>query len=472
MNTDDKKAKIKAIADYVERIMEVSPEKLGDDKIYLKAAEDALENKPRVWQDTMIWLRLINRQVNHLDSLEVIDGRVAILAYMGKYELEHPGEKGVEDLIEVFYNPTRPTIIDVEDLKNFDNFFEYPCRIEFTPAAHREIIGRILHDKMPSKQIDFYLGTEESSEFGYSKLYPALKHILLTTSDEHLFWTASDVLAIIWRLLPDSDKEFDSWFNKELYDIFWPRVENNRLRLLTSENIIFNDSLSWIVNDPDCKRLNPELWKRLEEIAKDEKLGREDVNLESVFGQVCNIRTEKMSPSEKFDYVAKYYEDEELYNFFCRPETIEEAKVYLEKAENESCFSQAECTEIIWNNDDPRGNYWLKTVRAVEMLLAEPLEPKVQEFILEYVVEWFSSICRSHDVSAMRLLWAACSGAVKQSKARKELAEKCRELLASYSQDTQVVDKALELARENIRFRTFQENDLAKNLRKNAEKTE
>lgn len=474
MKTNDKKDKIKAITDYIERIMETPPEELGDDKIYLRAAEDALENKPRVWQDTMIWLRLINRQINHLDSLEVIDGRVAILAYMGKYELEHPGEKDIEDLLTVFYNPMQPTVIDVGDLKNFDSFFEYPCRIEFTPKAHEEIVQRILHDKMSSKQIDFYLGTEESSEFGYSKLYPALKHILLTASDEHLFWTASDVLAIIWRLLPDSDKEPDSWFNKELYDIFWPRVENNRLRLLTSENIIFNDSLSWIVNDPACRRLNPELWKRLEEIAKDEKLGREEVNLESVFGQVCNIRTEKMSPSEKFDYVAKYYQGEELYNFFSRPETIKEAEVYLDKAEDESRFTQAECTEIIWNDDDPRGKWWFtKTLRAVEMLLAEPLEPEVQEFILEYVVEWFSSICRSHDVSAMRLLWAACSGAVRQSKAREALAEKCRKLLAdSYERDTKPVDAALELAQENIKFRTFQENDLAKNLRKYAEKTE
>ena len=93
MRMNDKKAKIKAIADYIERAMETPPEKLGDDKLYLKAAEDALENKPRVWQDTMIWLRLINRQVNHLDSLEVVNGRIAILAYMGKYGLEHSDDK-------------------------------------------------------------------------------------------------------------------------------------------------------------------------------------------------------------------------------------------------------------------------------------------------------------------------------------------------------------------------------------------
>lgn len=473
MSMNNKKAKIKAIADYVGGMMGVSPEELGDENIYYKAAEDVLENKPGVWQDTMIWLRLINRQINHLDSLEIVDGRIAILAYMGKYELEHPGEKSMEDLIEVFYNSTQPTVIDARDLEDFDKFFEYPCRIELTPAAHREIIGRILHDKMPSKQIDFYLGTEESSEFGYSKLYPALKHILLTTSDEHLFWTASDVLAIIWRLLPDSDKEFDSWFNKELYDIFWSRAKDNCLRLLASERMIYSDSFSWVINNPDCKKLNSELWGKLEDLAKDEKIGRDDVSWETVFGQICNIRTDKMTPAEKFDFVAKYYQGEELYDFFSRPETIEEAKVYLEKAENESCFSQAECTEIIWNNDDPRGEWWFtKTLRAIEILLAEPLEPKVQEFILEYVVEWFSSICRSHDVSAMRLLWAACSGAVEQSKAREQLAEKCRELLTSQDEDTTPIDAALKLAQGNIAFRTFQTDDLVKNLRKYAEMTE
>jgi hypothetical protein len=106
------------------------------------------------------------------------------------------------------------------------------------------------------------------------------------------------------------------------------------------------------------------------------------------------------------------------------------------------------------------------------MLLAEPLEPKVQEFILEYVVEWFSGICRSHNDSAMRLLWAACSGAVKQSKAREQLAEKCRELLSSQDEDTTPIDTALKLAQENIAFRSFQTDDLVKNLRKYAEMAE
>jgi len=271
MNMTDKKAKIKAIADYVERLMETSPEELGDEDIYLKAAEDVLSNKPRVWQDTMTWLRLINRQINRLDSLEIVSGRIAILAYMGKYGLEHPGEKSVDDLLAIFYNSAQPTVIDVKDLEKFDNFFEYPCRIEFTPAAHREIIRRILSNEMPSEQIDFYLGTEESSEFGYSELYPALKHILLTTTDEHLFWTAGDVLSIIWRLLPDSEKELDSWFNQELYNIFWSRVKDNRLRLLVSERTIFDDSFSWVVNNPDCKKLNPKLWEQLEKLAKDKK---------------------------------------------------------------------------------------------------------------------------------------------------------------------------------------------------------
>lgn len=33
MNMNDKKSKIKAIADYIERVMETPPEKLGDDNI-------------------------------------------------------------------------------------------------------------------------------------------------------------------------------------------------------------------------------------------------------------------------------------------------------------------------------------------------------------------------------------------------------------------------------------------------------
>ena len=467
-----KEESIKVIAGCIERLAETPPEDLGDEEIYLKAAKDVLENNPRIWQDALIYLRLLNRKLEHLDTLEIINGRIAFLAYVAKYQMEN-GKSDIMELLAEFYDLEQPTKVDVKNLDGFDKLFEYPRSIEFTPAAHKEIIQRILHDKMSSKQIDFYLGTEESSEFGYSELYPALKHILTTTSDEHLFWTAGDVLAIIWRLLPDENKELDSWFNKEMYNIFWPRAHSSQPQFLNSEQQIANDSMGWVVNDPDCKKLNPKLWKQLEKIAKDEKIGPEDIYLWSVFGQICNIRTEKMSPTEKIDFVAKYYQGEDLYNFFCRPETVEEAKAYFEKAFSESEFSPEECTEIIWNDDDPRGKWWFtKTLRAIEMLLAEPLEPKVQEFVLEYVVEWFSRISRSHDTSAMRLLWAACTGAVKPSKAREALAEKCRELLSSHSKDTKPVDTALQLAQKNIAFRTFQEKDLVKNLRKYAEMTE
>lgn len=467
---DDKADKIKAIADFTEEMVELSPEELGDEKIYLKAAQAVLENQPRIWQDALIYLRMVNRKINHLDNLELIDGRIAFCAYAAKYQLEN-GQKDLMELFAEFYNSEQATIIDVKDLDNFDSFFEYPRRIEFTPEAHEEIIRRILNDEMSDDQIDLYLGAEESSRFGYSKLYPALKHILQTTTNAHLFWTAGDVLAIIWRLLPDSDKELDSWFNQELHDIFWPRANAKGLQLLTSEKIIANDSLDWVVNNPDCKALEPKLWKRLEQLAEDKKLGPDDVNLPAVFGQVCNIRTEKMSPAEKFDFVAQYYDDEELYGFFCRPETTEEARVYIEKAFDEYKFTPEECQEIIWNDDDPRRNYWLKTVRALEMLLAEPLEPKVQEYVLQYVVDHFSSTYASnHSVSAMRLLWAACNGAVKPSAARKALAEKCREVLVQDAKDTTPVDTALELAQEMVDFRTFQETDLVKNLRRYGQK--
>ena len=468
MNT--KEDKIKTIASFIEETLEAAPTDLGDENLYLEAAEDALTNKPRIWQDAMIYLRLLNRHINRLDTLEILDGRIAFLAYAAKYKIETGKEKNLDELLPIFYNPQQATKVDVTDLDNFDHLFEYPHRIEFTPAAHEEIIRRILNDEMSSEQIDFYLGTEESSDFGYSKLYPALKHILLTTTDAHLFWTAGDVLAIIWRLLPDSNKELDSWFNQELYDIFWPRVHDSSLRLLTSEKQIFNDSLSWVVNNPDCKKLNPELWQKLEKLAQDETIGPEDIDSVAVFGQVCNIRTQRLAPAKKFDFVAKYCKDEDLYSFFCRPETIEEAEIYLEKAFDEYRFSPEECQEIVWNDDDPRRSYWRKTVEAHKVLLEEPLTPEVQDFVLQYIVDNFDRVSWRDNSSAMQLLWAACTGAVKQSQPREAFAAKCRELLASQSLDTTPVDAALELAQANISFRSKQEADLVKNLRRYAEK--
>lgn len=116
---------------------------------------------------------------------------------------------------------------------------------------------------MTNEQIDFYLGAEHETTELY-KLYPALKHIIKTTPDSHLFWTAGDMLAIIWRLLPAENKKLDKWFNKELYDIFWSRIEDvnqiksyQGLKLSGDKKRIFDDALGWIVNNPSLKTLNP-----------------------------------------------------------------------------------------------------------------------------------------------------------------------------------------------------------------------
>lgn len=279
---------------------------------------------PTIWQDAQTLLRTLDRRIYCTDEDDIEYGEKALTSYQAKYAINKLGQHGVrklfkrlfnfsqlesnagnfikrlnealgEDIQEVFSNQT-PVYVGVDDLDKFNAFFEYPRWIEFTPEANDEIIRRILHDEMSSTQIDFYLGAEHQTTELY-KLYPALKHIIKTTTSAHSFWKAGDILYIIWRLLPDEDKRLDKWLNDELYDMFWSRIGDidqiksyEYLGLLYDKKQIFDDALGWIVNNPNLKIRNPELWSYLEELAESENRSYLETTLPTVLGRVCVIR--------------------------------------------------------------------------------------------------------------------------------------------------------------------------------------
>ena len=134
-----------------------------------------------------------------------------------------------------------------------------------------------MRGKLSDEQIDYFLGASDDITH-YDQWFKVAKHILKTTHDSHVFWTAGDVLSIIWKAVPQ-DAKSQKWFRDEVFDIFWPRV-NNIWPLLNEDKIdfehdedskILRDSVGWlqVLND---------LNERLPELGDNYKTYEHDVN--------------------------------------------------------------------------------------------------------------------------------------------------------------------------------------------------
>ncbi len=440
---------------------------------------------PVNWQDAQTLLCTLDKRLYCADEETIEYGEKALTSYQAKYAMNKLGQHGVrklfkrlfnfsqlesnasnfikrlnealgEDIQEVFSNQT-PVYVGVDDLDKFNAFFEYPRWIEFTPEANDEIIHRILRDEMTSTQIDFYLGAEHQTTELY-KLYPALKHIIKTTTSAHSFWKAGDILYIIWRLLPDKDKRLDKWLNDELYDMFWSRIGDidqiksyEYLGLLYDKKQIFDDALGWIVNNPNLKIRNPRLWSYLEELAESENRSYLEITLPTVLGRVCVIRYQDLSPADQYRLVSKYFWGKKFYEFFSRPKTIEETKDYLKIC---------------------RDDY--KIIPALEVLLAEYHSPEIQDYIYQYIIDNFEQIYAPGGISdvenILKMFEAACSGATTHTKLRDELKLKCVDFVGNIYDFSNRIEKAIEYANHNINYRELQTQLLVKNLRRYAEK--
>lgn len=246
---------------------------------------------PALWQDAVIYIRFRQRDVWSLSEEQIKNAKYAILIYKVIYTIEHLKKPEILKILNRFFAQTpkkHENIFSLFEQKfhasldsllftqekltvtkqmanNLDQLFAYPCWLEFTDEANQLIFDKILQNKLSDEQIDYFLGASDDIAH-YDQWFKVAKHILKTTHDSHVFWTAGDVLSIIWKAVP-SDKKSQKWFRDEIFDIFWPRV-GSVWPLLNEDKIdferdedsrILRDSIGWLQVLDDLNKRLPEL---------------------------------------------------------------------------------------------------------------------------------------------------------------------------------------------------------------------
>lgn len=312
---------------------------------------------PALWQDVAIYIRYKKRDVWSLSHEQLTNARIAICIYAAKYIIEHLKTAEILKIFKSFFNQDpkddsfrqlssffeqtfhapveslfltqERIVINKDSLGTFDSLFDYPCWLEFTDEANEAVFDKILHNKLTDEQIDYFLGA--SDEFhDYAKWFKVAKHILTTTHDSHVFWTAGDVLSIIWKAVP-ADEKSQKWFKDQIYEIFWPRVSST-WPLLNEEKVVFEydeetrilrDSIWWLRVLDDLKERLPELGKDYElfEHNTDEKdfaftkgllLGKVDSGnasfdeMMNLFFELTDLATSKNTVSELKEIADKH----------------------------------------------------------------------------------------------------------------------------------------------------------------------
>lgn len=464
---------------------------------------------PQYYGSVMRYIHLCNLRDFNLSDNEIDTAKTALTLYRAKYILAKLGPRKTKKLLDQFFNPERlpqhvgkfydfldvalgelhseskflrqsqPRQVDVDELENFDQLFEYPVWIEFTDAAHQEIINRILKDELNPYQIQFYLQTYREPH-NYTNLYPALKHILQTTDDFVTFYCAGDYFNQIWKNI--TDKEMEDWFKHEVYDTFWPRVggvwpfqHSKTLGLHITEwhdnpkivdfldghaddmlrsGTILCDAMNWIT----ClEKTNPELEKYFRELTKKDFDEIRKNFPDGVGKRVFAIKYKKLSPKDKVEAVFREYgrEHDTAWRYLAYPDNIEEAKVALEK---------------IFEDD----TYFFNQLFALEQLVLTGNLEEVGAYVLNYLVDTFqqfSENLQNHPEYIISIFTAACSGATEHSEIEplEKLADQCRKLEFENREDRNLklleIDAALSFAKNRVKKFNQERDDLTKNLR-------
>lgn len=255
-----------------------------------------IKTSPALWQDAEIFIRYKKRNVWSLTDEQRDNARFAMLIYQTKYVINHFKKPEILDILNKFFtqNTNNPTSIQElfekklhtsfaslflsqekititkEKINDFDKIFDYPCWVEFTDEANDIIFKKILDNKLTDEQLDYFLGASDDMSH-YDKWFKVVKHILKTTKNSHVFWTAGDILNIIWQAIPEDEKS-EKWIKDEIFDIFWPRVNSiwplkNEHKIdfdQDEETKILSDSIGWLRSLDDLKERLPELGESYE----------------------------------------------------------------------------------------------------------------------------------------------------------------------------------------------------------------
>lgn len=385
--------------------------------------------------------------------------------------------------------------VEINNIEDFDKLIAKPQRIEFTAQAHQKISQFILDGTLDEAQIMLYLSTYEKPD-NYVRLYPILKHILKTTNSPSLFYKAGDLLNSIWQTLPN-DIELNRWFEKEIYDIYWPRIggiwaiehydmlkldikdsgelynyilyldddddipsEIRNIREYNCKTSIIEDSLGWILCLDNLNEFNPELKNFLEKKARDDDI--QNLQPECLKQYLCNSKYEKGDISKMYSELS-FADSKVLFELMQHPDTNESADFILDKIlHDDSVF-------VIFNR-----------LEVMERLLLARQKEGIKAHVLQYLARHFdifsASLENNYDY-IISMFTAACNAAceIDEIGPLENMAEKCKNLNipeAELQYQLSIIDSALAYAKDMVKRYAMQRKDLDKNLRKYAKETE
>ncbi|MBQ3441444.1 hypothetical protein IJG27_04030 [Candidatus Saccharibacteria bacterium] len=285
-----------------------------------------------IWQDAEIFTRFLKRDVWTLDDERKRNAINALIAYRIKYVIQHLtkleiieilneffGSDGKKFLLGIFEKKFHASIDDLiltqekrvvtkKDLVNFNKIFEYPQWIEFDDEALQIIFEKIQNNELTDEQISYFLGASDDMK-NYDQWFTVAKHVLLTTNNPHTFWVAGDVLSIIWRAAP-KDKKSQEWFNDQIFEIFWPRV-NSVWPILNKDKIDFDeddeseilgDAISWLEMLDDIEERLPELEGRYQAV----RYSTDEENFRDTFARLVTLT--KNSKASLDEILNAYFE--------------------------------------------------------------------------------------------------------------------------------------------------------------------
>lgn len=432
---------------------------------------------PTDWQDAMIYIRYLNHINIVLSGQHVSDGKYAIGLYHGRYVIDKLPRLSIEDIVshttfpkstpdlqnpepaeywtDEFHAATRDfyrqldlalgtkdfykkftdhkvkTVDagDVKDLKSLAKVFRYPAFLEFTPAATKHLNAQILADQLPTRLIDYYFGASDSYTSTVRLYQPAI-HIIQTTRDAHLLWTAGDVLSIIWESLP-ADDNLDNIFKRQIYDLYWPRIgdiwplaNSSRIKFTSdADQKEFDDSLGWLFSLNNIAEYNPDIAKYLDFLNQFSVHQQYAENIpKPIINRAFWYKYHSASAKNMHDRILDELPEECIVDFLTHPETVEEAKLVF--------------ADIL------HGVFPIERVPYIfEKLLMSPKPAETQVFVIEYFtahLDEFAKLLESFTPNEVydryvlsTMFQAACDGAKAQAEydALYKLASKIKKLI-------------------------------------------
>ncbi|MBQ9020372.1 hypothetical protein IJ096_03590 [Candidatus Saccharibacteria bacterium] len=230
-----------------------------------------------------------------------------------------------------------PKTVTVAMLKDFKEVVKYPARLKFTKAAQEKIEEQILANKLPARTADYYLGSF-ATYTDSAKQLSIVEHIIKNTTDQHLLWTAGDILNMIWKSLPE-DEYLQSSFRRKVYNLYWPRI-NSTWPIVNYQKIefkseidqqIFDDALGWIFSLKDIDKHNPSIGHYLEFLSA---FPPEDQSEEGIPNPIINsaflIKHRNDSSQNIAKTAIKEFPALEAFAILSSPETTEDAKAVID----------------------------------------------------------------------------------------------------------------------------------------------